>query len=121
MTGLGTLLQEARLEQGLTIEDVAVQTKIRPQFLVAIEEGRFEDLPDRAYVRAFLRTYARALGVDPESITLEYEARFVPSHEGDLLSIRERRMEARTKKRFRFVVIVLIIAGLALLTYFLYK
>ncbi|HHY16191.1 MAG TPA: helix-turn-helix domain-containing protein [Firmicutes bacterium] len=121
MTGLGTLLQEARLERGLTIEEIAEQTKIRTQFLVAIEEGRLEDLPDRAYVRAFLRTYARALGVEPASIMLEYEARYVPSPDDDILTIRQRRLEARAKKRTRFLITLLVILGVGLLTYFLYK
>ncbi len=54
MTGLGgTLLQEARLEQGLTIEDMVERTKIRADFLQAMEAGDFEKLPDRAYVRPF--------------------------------------------------------------------
>lgn len=60
--GVGSLLEKARVEQGLTIEELAERTKIRPQFLQAIEEEQYHLLPDQAYVRPFIRTYARALG-----------------------------------------------------------
>ena len=66
MTGLGTLLEKARLKQGLTIEQVSERTKIRPQYLQAIEDEEFHLLPDQAYVNAFIRTYAKALGLQDQ-------------------------------------------------------
>lgn len=121
MTGLGTLFQEARLKQGLTIEEVAERTKIRTQFLIAIEEGRFNELPDQAYVRAFLRTYARALDLKPEAIMLEYEARHAPLQQGEALGIRERRLKIRSQKRLRFAVGVGILAIIGVLAYLLHR
>lgn len=121
MTGLGTLLQEAREEQGLTIEALAERTKIRPHFLKAMEAGHFEELPGEAYVRPFLRTYARALGLDAEQIILEFEARLMPTS-ADLASIQERREQARAQRRQRFVfhllVALVVLAGVG---YALYK
>ena len=121
MTGLGTLLQQARLQRELTIEEVADRTKIRTQFLVAIEEGDFNQLPDQAYVRAFLRTYAKALGLEPEAVILEYEARHIPEQQRELLSFRERRSKIRTKRRLRFAVGLAILALLGAAAYFVYQ
>ena len=50
----------------LTIEEMSERTKIRPQFLQAIEEEQLHLLPDQAYVRPFIRTYASALGVEDQ-------------------------------------------------------
>ena len=66
MTGMGTLLEKARRKKGLTIEDMSNRTKIRPQYLQAIEDEEFHLLPDQAYVKAFIRTYAKALGLQDE-------------------------------------------------------
>lgn len=63
---IGARLREARLRQGLEISECAEATRIRERYLVAIEDGRFESLPDPAYVAGFVRAYATHLGVDVE-------------------------------------------------------
>jgi cytoskeletal protein RodZ len=63
---IGARLREARLRQGLEIADCATATRIRERYLVAIEDGRFESLPDPAFVNGFVRAYASHLGVTVE-------------------------------------------------------
>lgn len=60
---IGARLREARLRQGLEIADCASATRIRERYLVAIEDGRYESLPDPAYINGFVRAYATHLGV----------------------------------------------------------
>lgn len=54
------------MRQGLEIADCATATRIRERYLVAIEDDRFESLPDPAYVAGFVRAYAAHLGVQVE-------------------------------------------------------
>jgi cytoskeletal protein RodZ len=54
------------MRQGLEITECAAATRIRERYLVAIEDGRFESLPDPAFVNGFVRAYAAHLGVDVE-------------------------------------------------------
>lgn len=63
---IGARLREARLRQGLEIADCAAATRIRERYLVAIEDGRFESLPDPAFVNGFVRAYAEHLGMTVE-------------------------------------------------------
>ena len=63
---IGATLREARLRQNLEISECAHATRIRERYLVAIEDGRFESLPDPAYVNGFVRAYASHLGVTIE-------------------------------------------------------
>ncbi len=63
---IGARLREARLRQGREIAECADATRIRERYLVAIEDGRFESLPDPAYVNGFVRAYADLLGVRVE-------------------------------------------------------
>ena len=51
------------MRQGLEIAECAAATRIRERYLVAIEDGRYESLPDPAYVNGFVRAYASHLGV----------------------------------------------------------
>ncbi len=64
----GESLKAARIEQKRSLDDVASAIKINRRHLEAIESGDFDKLPQGPYVAAFLREYARALGlrVPPE-------------------------------------------------------
>lgn len=70
---VGRLLKDQREARGLGLEDIAKRLRIRRMYLEAIEEGRFEQLPGAAYVRAFLRAYATHLGLEPEKVVTAYQ------------------------------------------------
>jgi cytoskeletal protein RodZ len=55
---IGAILRGARDQRGLTIDDAAEATKIRPAYLEAIEAEAFERLPGVTYASGFLRTFA---------------------------------------------------------------
>ena len=66
MISIGTQFQEERKNKNLSIEEVAKATKIRPDFLNAIERGDYKKLPSPAYAYGFVRNYARFLGLPVE-------------------------------------------------------
>ena len=61
---LGDWLREARLRKGLSFADIERDTRINRHYLEALESEHFEVLPAPVYARGFLRSYARALGLD---------------------------------------------------------
>jgi cytoskeleton protein RodZ len=65
VAGIGSTLRNARVQHGLTIDQVAQDTRISARFLEALEADRFEELPAPVYVRGFLRSYANYLKLDP--------------------------------------------------------
>jgi len=69
---LGQLLREARLEKGLSLEEVENLTKIRKRYLEAIEEGQYKVLPGSFYVRAFVKSYAETVGLDADQVLRVY-------------------------------------------------
>ncbi len=75
MADVGTRLREERERRGIGIDEIEAETRIRAKFLLAIEEGRFDVLPGPAYVRAFVRGYAEQLGLDPQELVAELNAR----------------------------------------------
>src|SRR5476651_2305626 len=70
---VGRLLRNQRDARGLSIEDVARSLRIRRPYIEAIEQGRFEQLPGAAYIPAFLRAYARHIGLDPAKVLTAYQ------------------------------------------------
>ena len=69
---VGADLRAARERLGWTVDDLADGLRIRAQYLMALEDGRITALPGTAYAVGFLRTYAIALGLDPEEMTRRF-------------------------------------------------
>jgi cytoskeleton protein RodZ len=64
LQSVGKLLKEARISQGLSVADVAGRIKFAPRQVEALEADDFEHLPELAFVRGFVRSYARLLHID---------------------------------------------------------
>ncbi len=65
-------LKRQREERKIRLSDVAVQTRISIKFLEAIEAGNFDILPS-TYIRAFIRDYAKAIGMDPDETMKRFD------------------------------------------------
>ncbi len=65
---VGQFLREAREAIGMSREEVAEATSIRPVFLTAMEEDDYRLLPDERYILRFLDEYATFLGLDPDRV-----------------------------------------------------
>ncbi len=72
---MGAYLRAARLARRVSVERAAEETRIRPDFLKRMESDEFDFLAP-AYVRGFLRSYAKYLQIDPEPLTAEFDTRF---------------------------------------------
>ena len=68
MSELGKSLSEARVARGLTLEDCERDTRISKRYLDALEREDWRIFPAPVYSRAFLRTYAQYLGLDPQAL-----------------------------------------------------
>lgn len=62
---IGEILKQAREEQKLSLEEIVLLTKVRLKYLAAIEADHFDILPSPVQIKGFVRSYARALNLDP--------------------------------------------------------
>jgi cytoskeletal protein RodZ len=76
MDDVGTRLRAARDRQRLTLENVALRTRIPTAVLEDIEHNAFDRLPGAIFTRGHLRAYATVLGLDPEEIVAAYLMRW---------------------------------------------
>lgn len=67
-SGVGATLREARERLGLSVDDVFARIKFAPRQILALEADDFSQLPEAAFVRGFVRSYARLLQLDPEKL-----------------------------------------------------
>jgi cytoskeleton protein RodZ len=75
MPGPGDSLRLARESRGLSLEDVARETRIRIEYLDAMERDDFRALPGDVYSRGFLRNYGSYLGLNAAEVIAAYDGR----------------------------------------------
>jgi cytoskeleton protein RodZ len=78
---IGPVLEKARNERGLTLEEAEHATKIRKRYLEGLEREDYGVLPDAVYAQGFLKTYANYLGLDGEGLARELRDRRRPRRE----------------------------------------
>lgn len=76
MTTVGEKLQEARLDKGLTLEDVSRSTKIKVPFLEFIEAGEYSKLPSVSYAQGFVKNYTKFLGLSEKEMMAIFRREF---------------------------------------------
>ncbi|MBM7837712.1 cytoskeletal protein RodZ [Alkalihalobacillus xiaoxiensis] len=101
MSELGSYLKQVREEKMITLDDLQRTTKIQKRYLVAIEEGNFDTLPGIFYARAFVKTYAEAIGLNADEVIATYKNELPnPQNEAvDLPSRTERSKSVQAKQR----------------------
>jgi cytoskeleton protein RodZ len=68
----GEHLKREREMRGVTLEEISAATRIAPRFLAALESEQWELLPGGVFNRGFIRSVARYLGLDEDSLVAEY-------------------------------------------------
>ncbi|MBH5316571.1 helix-turn-helix domain-containing protein [Paenibacillus sp. GSMTC-2017] len=104
MSDLGALLRKAREQRGLSLDDLQEVTKIRKRYLEAIETGNYSVLPGNFYVRAFVKNYSEAVGLDPDEVLRLYQHEVPASpveQTVEQVPVRKpRRMKSQSSERF---------------------
>jgi cytoskeletal protein RodZ len=76
MSDFGGRLRQARERQGISLRQIATATKISISALEALERNEVSKLPGGIFSRAFVRSYALEVGLDPEQTVKEFLDRF---------------------------------------------
>lgn len=110
----------ARSARNLALEDISRQLNLSVSMVKAIESDNFKSLPGRAFVRGYLRNYAKLVGIDADDLMRAYDAQFGGAEEAPLnppeLS-RPPRWIAPLVKTAGYLVIVAVLVGIGAIVY----
>ena len=112
VSGLGALLKNEREKRGFSYEQLAQITRLRKHFLEAMENEEWESLPPSVFVKGFIRSYAKALGLEEEKLLDLYKS-VVPEDVAPPTPI----IEPKKPKRGIILVLALFLGALALTLY----
>lgn len=106
---IGEKLKERRLEKGLTLEDIQDVTKIQVRHIQAIERNDFSLIPGNFYVRAFIKEYAHAVGLDAHALVEEHQSELpdtMSTDTRDFTALRRSRTQAKVKDKSPFQMLL---------------
>jgi cytoskeletal protein RodZ len=114
---IGSNLRQIRQDSALSIEDISERTRIQPRLLRALEEGRFDVLPEPVYIQSMVKKYGESLGVD----CLEL-AKSVPASQSQIVSAEKTRWSGFSGPRIRPIhlygtYILLLLASISALSH----
>ena len=70
---LGHFLKREREKKNISLRDVSRNTRVREHLLEAIEADRYDLLPSPTFVKGFLQSYAKYVGLDPNEVVLRFQ------------------------------------------------
>ena len=118
MKRLGEFLRGERQARGISLQQIAADTRISMKMLQAIEEGDGEQLPAPVLIKGFLRAYAQRVGLDPEDVIIGYQDLIeeVGARQEAIEKFQHRLHPKSSKKRFYALFLALgLLAGLSLI------
>ncbi|GEM00830.1 XRE family transcriptional regulator [Halolactibacillus halophilus] len=124
---IGEQLKERRLEKGLTVEDIQSVTKIQARHIQAIERNDFSLIPGNFYVRAFIREYAQAVGLDSHHLMDEHKTELpetLSTDTRDFTTLKRSRTRAKVKNKSPFQMLlptIFVLLLLFLIGFIIYK
>src|SRR5512142_269184 len=103
MDDFGGKLRQARERRGISLRQIAASTKISAAALEALERNDISTLPGGIFSRAFVRSYASEVGLDPDDTVREFLERFnqepPPSAEAVTVAIPEQERTYQEQQR----------------------
>lgn len=109
----------------MSLEDLQTVTKIQKRYLLAIEQGNYDIIPGKFYVRAFIKQYAEAVELNPEQLFEEFR-KDVPSTYNDEVSDKlsnikpQRELPKPASKVLELLPTILIIGGIIVVIAIIY-
>ena len=120
----GTFLRQAREQRGLSLQELAVTTKISARVLEALERNDPSKLPGGIFSRSFVRAFAREVGLDPDLAVANFVSAFPDESGADEMPATTSAVEAESfehrRRAFRIVVRLLGVAVLVAILAFIY-
>ena len=123
---IGEVLRLARINQGLSLEELQEKTEIQLNFLEAMEADDFDQLPSTFYARSFLRKYAWAVELDERIVLDAYDSGSMITYEEvdvdeEALSGRRRSNKKKTSYLPLFYFVLFALSILIFVTYYVWN
>ncbi len=120
MTSPGQELKRERELRGISLKEISNATKIHIKFLQALEEDRLEVMPSKFFTKALLRSYAKVVGLEEDSVLNRYYEMSLLQSQAQQAEIPERKAPPFARKK-RWMISIILVIPIILAIFFLQK
>lgn len=113
---IGEILREERVRHRVSLEDLAQRTRIRLQYLQALEENKFQLLPAAPFVRGYIRAYADLFGFEYKPVLALLRRDFKESAKGKLIPLEFIKPKLKKRDIWTPVTVILLVSAVAFLS-----
>src|SRR3989344_1216070 len=121
MKKISDILRNAREEKGLSFDDVERATKIKKEFIEAIENGNFSSLPSESYAQGFVKNYAKFLGIAPSSALPLFRREYKEKHAVHIVPNFRRSQHKFNRRIFSAKGFLIIVTVVLIATYIFFQ
>ena len=111
-------MRAARTAMDKSLDEISNDTNISRQYLVALEEDKYDIFPAPIYIRGFLSVYARYVGLDPDVLMDQYDKSNMLGKLQETSEGTERKPKAGRKTSRRLIPLIVIILAIVCLAVF---
>lgn len=114
LIGPGQILHDARIEQGLTEQQVAEHLNLRPMLIAQIEKNEFDSTTPEIFVRGYLKNFAKFVHANETEVLASYQSLTIARHQGTQMQsfsqvTRQKAENNRLMMIIYFIVFVLVV------------
>lgn len=108
---IGQILADERQKQRITLSQLSQVTKIKIEYLQALEKNQFDKLPASVFVKGFIKSYARVLNLDQRSLLAILRRDYQENKTGELLLRQYIRPVSQRQKQWRPITLVVVVVA----------
>ncbi len=106
---IGQILADERQKQRITLTELSQVTRIKIEYLQALEKNQFDKLPSSVFVKGFIKSYARVLNLDQKSLLAILRRDYQENKSGKLLLRQYIRPVSARQKQWRPIILIVVI------------
>ncbi len=108
---IGQILADERQKQRITLTQLSQVTKIKIEYLQALEKNQFDQLPASVFIKGFIKSYARVLKLDQRSLLAILRRDYQENKTGELLLRQYIRPVSQRQKQWKPITLVVVVVA----------
>ena len=108
LTKIGNSIKEARISKNQSVNDLASNLKISEQQLKAIEEGRYDLLPEKVFVKAMIKKIYEKLQIDTQDLIVEFSNKKEPKKAEEIVEEINKKSKTKNNINLGFLINIII-------------
>jgi transcriptional regulator with XRE-family HTH domain len=117
----GEYLKRERELRNISIEEISIVTKIKKNFLEALEKDEFDKLPGETFIKGFIRAYSNCIGLNGDEAILRYMEYKEKRAKNNDKRLKNNNLSTKKSSNTYFIILMILVLSIPILFYLIYS